>query len=66
MEKTQVLELHKGSKICITSIETRSEAAARKAGNVYTARPVCDCGYRGKWTGRGHAEDLFEIHDCNK
>lgn len=46
------------------TIETRTEAAAAKAGNTYTARAVCTCGYKGKWTGLWHAEDLQATHKC--
>lgn len=50
----------------MVTIESRSEAAAAKKGNVYTKRPVCTCGYKGKWTNLGHAEDLATAHNCNR
>jgi hypothetical protein len=50
----------------VATVETRSSAAAEKAGNTYTARPVCECGYRGKWTGVWHAEDLAAAHNCDR
>lgn len=48
-------------------VERRTPALAERSGNTYTARPVCrKCGYRGKWTGVYHAEDLRDAHRCDR
>lgn len=51
-----------------TSLEVREAPAIRDQlrGNWYTHRAVCTCGYKGKWTGQGHAEDLLAAHRCNR
>jgi hypothetical protein len=51
-------------------VETRTAAEAEAAGgntSNYHARATCaDCGYKGKWTGLYHAEDLRDAHVCGK
>lgn len=49
-------------------LETRTPSGpAGTATQSYTVRPRCGaCGYTGKWTGRGHAEDLLAAHRCDR
>jgi len=46
------------------TIETRTEAEAAKAGNVYQYRALCECGYKSRWSHQWKAEESAENHVC--
>lgn len=62
-----ILEDRRRQETAPAIVERRTPALAERAGNTYTARAVCrNCGYRGKWTGVYHAEDLRDAHRCDR